>query len=118
MCKRVLITVILILASIPAFAQVETAAINRYSGAQSGGDTAPGDCCNHDGIRGDCCYDMSLNIADLECYVSYLFGFPLAECCFLCFEECDVDGSGVINIADLAYLVDYLFCNGPPLQPC
>ena len=26
----------------------------------------------------------------------------------------DVDGSGAVNVADLTYLVDYLFFGGPP----
>jgi len=30
-----------------------------------------------------------------------------------CPEEGDVDGSGAINVADLTYLVDFLFFDGP-----
>jgi hypothetical protein len=36
----------------------------------------------------------------------------------MCPEEGDADDSGRINVADLTYLVDYLFRNGPPPPPC
>lgn len=36
------------------------------------------------------------------------------DCCVL---RGDVDGDGAINVADLTYLVDYLFLGGPP-PPC
>jgi len=75
-----------------------------------------GQCCNHDGIRGDVNYDFAgPNIADLTFLVSFLFrGGPAPPC----FEEGDVNGDGAINIADLTYLVDFLFRGGPPPPPC
>jgi hypothetical protein len=38
----------------------------------------------------------------------------------VCFEEADVDGSGEtpINIADLTYLVDFMFHEGPEPPAC
>jgi len=85
-----------------------------YNGIRSAFVTKFG-CCNHDGIRGDANYDMSLNVADLTYLVDYLFfsGQPPP-----CPEEGDVDGSGAINVADLTYLVDYLFFEGPAPPPC
>jgi len=72
-------------------------------------------CCNHDGIRGDANYDMSLDIGDLVYLVDYLFrGGPPPPC----FEEGDVNGDGSINVADLTYMVDYLFRGGPLPMPC
>jgi hypothetical protein len=72
-------------------------------------------CCNHDGIRGDCNYDMSLNVADLTYLVDYLFRGGSAPPCP---EEGDINGDGGINVADLTYLVDYLFRGGPAPAPC
>lgn len=72
-------------------------------------------CCNHDGIRGDFNYDMTLNIGDVNELVDYLFfgGLPSP-----CTEEGDVDGSSAINVADVSYLVDYLFFSGPASPSC
>ncbi len=74
-----------------------------------------GSCCNHDGIRGDVDYNMSINVGDLDYLVTYLFfdGPPPP-----CPEEADVDGSGAINVADLTYLVEYMFFSGPPPAQC
>lgn len=35
-----------------------------------------------------------------------------------CFDEADVDGSGSVDVADISYLVDYLFRGGAPPPPC
>lgn len=72
-------------------------------------------CCNHDDMRGDCDYNMALNVADLTYLVDYLFfeGPPPP-----CPEEGNVDTDGGINVADLTYLVDYLFFEGPAPPSC
>ena len=36
----------------------------------------------------------------------------------ICFEEGDIDGSGSMDVADLTYLVAYLFGGGPPPPGC
>jgi hypothetical protein len=76
-------------------------------------------CCNHDGIRGDVDYNMSVNVGDLSYLVSYLFDQPPGPAP-PCFEEGDIDASGSINVGDLSYLVDYLFGtpSGPAPLPC
>jgi hypothetical protein len=63
-------------------------------------------------ICGDCNGDGKVNVADLTCFVDWLF--------FNCLpppnpEVMNVDGAGGVNIADLTYLVSYLFYGGPPL---
>lgn len=73
------------------------------------------DCCNHDGIRGEANYDMSVNVADLTFLVDYLFFQGSAP---LCPDEANADGDGGINVADLTYLVDYIFFSGPAPAPC
>ncbi len=77
------------------------------------------DCCNHDGIRGDVDYNMSVNVGDLSYLVSYLFDQPPGPVP-PCFEEGDIDASGSINVGDLSYLVSYLFGtpSGPAPLPC
>ncbi|MFH1373197.1 MAG: SBBP repeat-containing protein [bacterium] len=72
-------------------------------------------CCNHDGIRGDADYSMTLDVGDLTFLVAYLFqGGPPPPC----LEEGDVDGSGAIDVGDLTWLVAFLFQSGPPPAPC
>ena len=72
-------------------------------------------CCNHDGIRGDVNYDMSLNVADLTYLVDYLFfNGPDPPC----MKEAAADGSDGIGVHTLTYLVDYLFFGGSPPVPC
>ena len=72
-------------------------------------------CCNHDGIRGDVNYDMSLNVADLTYLVDYLFfGGPDPPC----FEEGLVKGVGGIGVSDVVYLAQYIFFGGSPPAPC
>ena len=119
MFKKPLITVIFVLGSISAFAQVDTAGTKRYDGAQSGGDAASKDCCNHDGMRGNVDYDPAdhVNVVDLTYMVDYLFeGGPEPPC----LDEANVNGSGSgdINVADLTLLVDFLFFGGLPPAPC
>jgi len=72
-------------------------------------------CCNHDGIRGDVNYDMSLNVADLTYLVDWLFySGPDPPC----MEEAAADGSPGIGVHTLTDLVDYLFFGGDPPLPC
>ena len=69
-------------------------------------------------IRGDIDYSGGIiDIADLVYLVDYMFNAGPAPPCF---EEGDVDGSGVapIDIADLVYLVDYMFNQGPAPPVC
>ena len=58
-----------------------------------------------------------IDVADLVYLVDYMFnGGPIYEC----FEEADIDASGVepIDVADLVYLVDYMFSGGPAPAAC
>ncbi|MDH4035201.1 MAG: hypothetical protein OEV80_15525, partial [candidate division Zixibacteria bacterium] len=71
------------------------------------------------GIRGNVDYDPGdvIDISDLVYLVDFMFsGGPEP----VCFDEADIDGSGVepIDIADLVYLVDYMFTGGPPPAAC
>jgi len=73
-------------------------------------------CCNGDGIRGDCNGDgLFSDIVELTYLVDYLFKAGPAP---ICLEECDVNGSGGINIADITYVVDYLYRGGPEPAEC
>ncbi|MFH1372955.1 MAG: hypothetical protein ABII79_04090 [bacterium] len=72
-------------------------------------------CCNHDGLRGDADYSMTLDVGDLTYLVAYLFqSGPTPPC----YEEGDVDGSGFIDVGDLTYLVAYLFQGGSTPAAC
>jgi len=33
-------------------------------------------------------------------------------------DEADIDGSGIHDISDLIYLVDFMFLGGPPPPAC
>ena len=74
-----------------------------------------GSCClgqrgNVDGDAGD-----QITISDLVYLVDYMFtGGPAPPC----FEEADIDGSGVIDINDLVHLVDFMFTFGFPPADC
>ncbi len=71
--------------------------------------------CNHDGIRGDADYSMTLDVSDLTYLVVFLFqGGPPPPCA----EEGDVDGSGFTDVGDLTWLVAYLFQGGPMPAAC
>ncbi len=73
-------------------------------------------CCT---LRGDCDLDGQITVADLGCFVVGLFqnGWGYNE--HPCPEVLDVDGSGGFpNVADLTYLVRYIFQDGPPPPPC
>lgn len=83
MFKRLLITVIFVLGSVPPFAQVDTAEMKRYDGAQNGWQAASNDCCNHDGMHDNVDYDPvdHVNIVDLTYIVDYLlYGDPNPIC--------------------------------------
>lgn len=55
--------------------------------------------------------DGSVDIADLSCLVSRLFGLGNGGSCN---GVCDADLSGGTDISDLTLLVEYLFFGGPP----
>jgi len=59
---------------------------------------------------GDVNADSAVNVADLTCFVEYLF-FNGQDPPVM--EAANVDGEGGINVADLTYLVEYLFFFGP-----
>ena len=118
MCKKLLITLIFVLGSVPAFAQVDTAGTKRYDGAQDSREAAkymPDDSCCV--LRGDCDDDGKVTVTDVDYLVNCLFLIH-DWCCPECPEECDLVGDGSINITDLSFLVDYLFNNGPAPPPC
>ncbi len=56
----------------------------------------------------------SVDIADLICFVNFMFGEPTGAGCFP--QYCDTDVSGSLDIADLICLVEYMFDGGPPPQ--
>ena len=119
MFNKLLVALILILGSAPAFAQVNTSGTMSYDRTQSGWDASkytPYDtsCCI---LRSDCCRDGKLNIKDLTCLAWCMF-IPGDWCCPECPEECDTNGNGTINVQDLMYLVNFLFKGGPPPWPC
>lgn len=76
-------------------------------------------CCND--FRGNVNYDKveTVDIDDVVYLVDFAFGFPSGPDP-LCFEEADVDGSGVISIDDVVYLIDYAFGipSGPQPPDC
>ena len=118
MFKKLLITLIFVLGSVSAFAQVDTVGMKRYDGAQDNRRAAehvPDDTCCR--LRGDCDDDGKVTVTDVEYLVNCLFLIH-DWCCPDCPERCDADGSGDINVGDLVYLVDYIFFGGPPPMPC
>lgn len=56
----------------------------------------------------------TIDIADLICLVTFLFGTIDHESCPS--MQCDADASGELDIADLVYLVNFMFLGGPPPQ--
>jgi len=65
---------------------------------------------NVDGDRYDCC-----NQKDIDYLNSFLFeyGPQLA-----CWDEANVNGRDGVDIADLTYLIAYIWCDGPPPVAC
>ncbi len=53
-----------------------------------------------------------IDIADLICFVNYMFQPEEPYSCSLLY--CDTDMSSSLDIADLVYLVSYMFNSGPP----
>lgn len=41
-------------------------------------------------------------------------GDGIGDACDDCLSSADMDGSGIVNIADLTYFIDFLFNDGPP----
>ena len=71
-------------------------------------------------VRGDIDHsggDPAIDISDLVYLVDFMFAEGPAPPCF---DEGDVDASGVepIDIADLVYLVDFMFNGGPAPAAC
>ncbi|MDH4035533.1 MAG: hypothetical protein OEV80_17195, partial [candidate division Zixibacteria bacterium] len=68
-------------------------------------------------IRGNVDYDPDdqVTIADLVCFVDFMFFFA---CSMECFEESDLTGDGAIDISDLVWMVDFMFTGGPPPVAC
>jgi len=58
--------------------------------------------CDNDGTG-------TVNLVDLLCVVSYLFGDYVCPT-----FSCDANKSGGVNVVDLTYLVQFLFAGGPP----
>jgi len=77
-----------------------------------------GECCIPP-MRGDINYDNHplIEIDDLVYLVDFMFNQGPEP---VCFEEGDVDGSGVkpIDITDMVYLVDYMFNSDPAPVSC
>jgi hypothetical protein len=74
MFKKLLITLIFVLGSVSAFAQVDTAGMKRYDGAQDNRRAAehvPDDTCCR--LRGDCDDDGKVTVTDVEYLVNCLF---------------------------------------------
>lgn len=68
-------------------------------------------------IRGDCNFNMLLNVADAAAIVGHLFlgdeiGFEPP-----CLDACDADGSTELEITDAIFLLNYLFVPGSPVPP-
>jgi len=64
-------------------------------------------------IRGDCNFNERVNIADAAAMVGTMF---LGEFPAPCFDACDADDNGALNVSDPVYLLNYLFVFGeePP----
>lgn len=70
------------------------------------------DCCT---LRGDLDMSGTVNVADINPFVLYLFkGGSPSDCPI----HMDVDDSWHITLSDLTYLVGYLFKSGPPPVAC
>ncbi len=65
-------------------------------------------------IRGDTNADDTINIADVACTLSYLFGGGNQP---ECMDSVDANDDGVIDIADPVALLGYLFGGTGPLPP-
>jgi PKD repeat protein len=89
--------------------------IAEYQAVPMAGTISISGCCNHDGMRGDANYDMTVNVADPTFLTDYLFFGGDAPPCF---EEGDADGSGSINVNDPTWLTNYIFFGGPAPLPC
>lgn len=78
-------------------------------------DSGATDCCV---MRGNFDHDNigQISISDLIDFIVYLFEVgPAPEC----MEEINVDGQGAVgDLADLIYLVNYMFLHGPPPPSC
>lgn len=66
----------------------------------------------------DCDLDQQVNVADLTALATHIFNTDSAPC--ICFQEADVDFSanGEINVADLMYLLKFLFFGTGYLSSC
>ena len=60
-------------------------------------------------IRGDCNFDMKVDLADASSVLSQQFqNFPVP-----CLDACDANDDGKINLADTVFILNYLFDSGP-----
>ena len=60
-------------------------------------------------MRGDCNFDMKVDLADASSTLSQQFqGFPVP-----CLDACDANDDEKINLADTVFLLNYLFDSGP-----
>jgi hypothetical protein len=70
-----------------------------------------------DFIRGDCNFNRRLNVADVSGMLGYLFLGPVEGFDPPCLDACDSDDTGVIDVTDATYLLNYLFIAGSPVPP-
>ena len=65
-------------------------------------------------IRGDCNFDIQIDISDAAVMMVHQFeAFPVP-----CRDACDSNDDGVLNLADVVLLLNYLFDGGaPPASP-
>ena len=67
-------------------------------------------------IRGDCNFDIKIDLADAQAGLAQQFqGFPVQ-----CLDACDANDDGKVNLADTVFLLNYLFDGGlvpPPPSP-
>ena len=65
---------------------------------------------NVDGDPDDCCSED-----DIAYLIDFMFERGPQPACW---SEADVNGDGFVDIADLAYLMDFVKCGGRPPVPC
>ena len=67
-------------------------------------------------LRGDCNFDGSVDLADPLFLGLRLFDATVND--YPCREACEANGDGAVNIADMVWILGYLFAGGPaPVAP-